>query len=264
MTPNSTQHVYVPTQPQGVHALWCKRIDAGFIRSWYGTPIVRPFDDAWADAIDDAVWPEYLTQAIRIDPSALATARAVETLRNWRKDVLSPSTPEEAQTASNALEAVANALLNPEPEPPKGRVSTPATIPPHQAPSEDQSGSKPPPAAAAKVRAMAMTLGPLTEEIVPLARPRRPRRFWARWREVAGDLGVRRPFVETLLEQIDTAEELLAELIAEVQAVDVESVKEHLKAFYAESPPQRPRATESRLNPVGAPVNRNPFVGPDT
>lgn len=93
-----------------------------------------------------------------------------------------------------------------------------------------------PPAAAAQVEAMASTLIPLVEELIPLARPRRSRRFWARWREVAGDLGVRRTFVENLLSTVDAPIKMLAELIAEAQGVDTQSVIEHLDHLEKEAP----------------------------
>jgi hypothetical protein len=105
---------------------------------------------------------------------------------------------------------------------------------------------------------LAATLRPLAEEIVPLPHQRRPRRFWARWREVAGDRGVRRDFVEALLRDVDTVEALLSELIGEVQGVDPGSVAEHLARHASdgvalEPPPPAP-AERPRGPLVGASV----------
>lgn len=122
---------------------------------------------------------------------------------------------EEPATAAMVLPSVAN---------PDPSIDDPTTSPPIPA-------SVRPPAAEARVRALAATLQPLAEELVPLPPPRRARRFWARWREVAGDRGVRRDFVEALLDRVSERDELLAELIAEVQSADLESVRAHLQGL---------------------------------
>ena len=76
------------------------------------------------------------------------------------------------------------------------------------------------------VRSLYTALMPFAEELVPLAFERRSRRFWARWREVAGDHGVRRHFVEDLLRTATDAKAMVCELIGEVHSVDPESVSE--------------------------------------
>jgi hypothetical protein len=81
-----------------------------------------------------------------------------------------------------------------------------------------------PRAAMQQVRTLYAVVSPLCEELIPLSVERRSRRFWARWREVAGDRGVRREFVEDLLQSAHDVRTLACELIAEVQTVDVKSV----------------------------------------
>ena len=82
-----------------------------------------------------------------------------------------------------------------------------------------------PRAAMHHVRSLYGVLMPFMEELVPLSYERRSRRFWARWREVAGDRGgVRRSFVEELLQTAEDARTLACELISEIQTVDLESV----------------------------------------
>jgi hypothetical protein len=81
-----------------------------------------------------------------------------------------------------------------------------------------------PRAAMHHVRALYFVLMPFAGELIPLAYERRSRRFWGRWREVAGDRGVRREFIEDLLRAANDARTLVCELIAEVQSVDVRSV----------------------------------------
>ena len=81
-----------------------------------------------------------------------------------------------------------------------------------------------PRAAMHHVKALHAVLMPFAEELVPLGFERRSRRFWARWREVAGDHGVRRPFVEDLLRTASDARTMVCELIAEVHSVDPASV----------------------------------------
>lgn len=267
-----------------------------------------PFDDAWAEAVASSLWPRRLVEAVRIDPAALASARAIRTLRGWRQ-ALSGDDPDAAREARDGLRRVAAALAEPverdaprareiirplesdrpspgaspiRPEPmalarsrPLDEAATPngdAYGPggPHDAELEltsaepEQEGtqvireaaileqkrldggpiqlpglegadgpgpSQRPPAAASQVRVLAALLRPLAEELVPLPHQRRPRRFWARWREVAGDRGVRREVVEALLARVGDVETLLSELIAEVQGTDSGSVARHLRSF---------------------------------
>lgn len=81
-----------------------------------------------------------------------------------------------------------------------------------------------PRAAMHHVRALYGILVPFASELIPLPFERRSRRFWARWREVAGDRGVRREFVEELLRSTADTRTLVCELISEVQSVDLKSV----------------------------------------
>jgi hypothetical protein len=89
------------------------------------------------------------------------------------------------------------------------------------------------------VRTLHAALDRFAEELVPLPFERRSRRFWARWREVAGDRGVRREFVEHLLRRATDTRTLVAELIAEMQTVDLASVYALVDLVSAErgSPP---------------------------
>jgi hypothetical protein len=81
-----------------------------------------------------------------------------------------------------------------------------------------------PRAAMQQVKALHAVVLPLCEELIPLSVERRSRRFWARWREVAGERGVRRDFIEDLLQSANDVRTMVCELIAEVQTVDVKSV----------------------------------------
>lgn len=111
------------------------------------------------------------------------------------------------------------------------------------------------------VRPLYAVLKPFVDELLPLAVERRSRRFWARWREVAGERGVRREVVEELLESIQDPRTLLAELIAEVELADPKSVHllidrleaaggvEAARAPIPATPPERQRGQL-----VGAPV----------
>ncbi len=81
-----------------------------------------------------------------------------------------------------------------------------------------------PRAAMHHVRALYGLLVPFASELIPLPYERRSRRFWARWREVAGDRGVRREFIEDLLRDAKDTRQLVCALISEVQSVDLKSV----------------------------------------
>ncbi|MCB9655230.1 MAG: hypothetical protein H6729_14005 [Deltaproteobacteria bacterium] len=97
---------------------------------------------------------------------------------------------------------------------------------PSRAPTEfAEPGADPRPRAArASVLSLHRALRPLVEELIGLPASRRPRRFWGRWREVVGDRGVRRAFVESILSEVNDAYTLACELIAEVHQVQRESV----------------------------------------
>ncbi|MEO1334840.1 MAG: hypothetical protein AAFV29_04320, partial [Myxococcota bacterium] len=86
------------------------------------------------------------------------------------------------------------------------------------------------------VRSLYAALLPFAEELIPLAYERRSRRFWARWREVAGNRGVRRPFVEDLLREAKDTRSLICALISEVQSVDLASVVELVDRLEAPEP----------------------------
>jgi hypothetical protein len=114
-----------------------------------------------------------------------------------------------------------------------------------------------PRAAMHHVRALYYVLMPFAGELIPLGYERRSRRFWGRWREVAGDRGVRREFIEDLLRAANDARTLVCELIAEVQSVDVRSV-------YAlvEKLEQSGDLEDANGQPVGTPERqRGPLVG---
>ncbi len=104
-----------------------------------------------------------------------------------------------------------------------------------------------PRAAMQHVRMLHGTLLPFAEELIPLAVERRSRRFWARWREVAGDRGVRRDFIEDLLKSAHDVRTLVCELIAEVQSVDPASVYVLVDRLAGEAPvasERRPSAVQ--------------------
>lgn len=112
-----------------------------------------------------------------------------------------------------------------------------------------------PRAAMHHVRSLYAVLTPLAGELIPLQYERRSRRFWARWREVAGDRGVRRDFIEDLLRSANDVRTLVCELIAEVQTVDVRSV-------YALVDKMKQDQELAEGDPVGTPDRqRGPLVG---
>ena len=104
------------------------------------------------------------------------------------------------------------------------------------------------------VRSLYGLLMPFASELIPLSIERRSRRFWARWREVAGDRGVRREFVEDLLRSASDKRTLVCELIAEVQSVDVKSVYALVDKLEATGelpgPSSKPTAGDRGHNPL--------------
>lgn len=123
-------------------------------------------------------------------------------------------------------------------------------------PREVRPTSAPRPRAAMHhVRAMYGALWSFAEELVPLSYERRSRRFWARWREVAGDRGVRRDFVEDLLRTAADTRTLVCELIGEAHQVDVRSVYTLVDKLVAEGP------VVSAVSPEGDGPTRIPLVG---
>jgi hypothetical protein len=114
-----------------------------------------------------------------------------------------------------------------------------------------------PRAAMQQVKALHAVVLPLCEELIPLSVERRSRRFWARWRELAGDRGVRRGFIEDLLQSANDVRTLVCELIAEVQTVDVKSVYTLVQKIEAAGDKPSVRASAA-----GTPERqRGPMVG---
>lgn len=112
-----------------------------------------------------------------------------------------------------------------------------------------------PRAAMHHVRALYGLLVPFASEIIPLPYERRSRRFWARWREVAGDRGVRREFIESLLSETNDTKELVCALISEVQSVDLKSVHRLVEKL------EESGDLEVAAQPVGPDRTRGPLVG---
>ena len=115
------------------------------------------------------------------------------------------------------------------------------------------------------VRALHQAIAPLCRELVPLEPERRVRRFWSLWREVSGDRGIRREAAEQLLRRATDVRQLAADLIAEVQGVDRDSVLQLLERLDAEAEPPRPAPTDERARAalVGAPVKLAELPDPD-
>lgn len=92
-----------------------------------------------------------------------------------------------------------------------------------------------PRAALVQVRALYSAILPLCRELVPLSPERRARRFWTHWREASGDRGVRREVAEQVLESARDVRGLASALIAEVQSVDLDSVRALVERLDAEA-----------------------------
>ncbi len=107
-----------------------------------------------------------------------------------------------------------------------------------------------PRAAMHHVRSLHGLLHGFVEELVPLSYERRSRRFWARWREVAGDRGVRREFIEELLRSATDGRTLLCELIAEMQSADPKSVFQLVDKLSVEAPVAVPGVVEAVPQPL--------------
>lgn len=135
------------------------------------------------------------------------------------------------------------------------RTRRPATAPPK------------PRAAMHHVRALYGLLVPFASELIPLPYERRSRRFWARWREVAGDRGVRREFIEDLLRDATDTRSMVCALISEVQSVDLKSVHrlvEKLESSGDVPIPAQPVAPDRTRGPlVGASVRVEGVVDED-
>jgi hypothetical protein len=137
--------------------------------------------------------------------------------------------------------------------PPKPGVIRRSSVPPMPPKKEER-----PRASMIQVRALYLAILPLCRELVPLSAERRSRRFWAHWREVSGDRGVRHETVEALLKSSKDVRTLASELIAEVQTVDPDSVRSLLDRIETEvvanaESSRAPAASEERA--------RGPLVG---
>ncbi|MEO1228224.1 MAG: hypothetical protein AAFZ18_04900 [Myxococcota bacterium] len=98
------------------------------------------FDDSWAQAVSSSGWPSALVRAVRADPRALATRRAIDSLREWR---LAPPGSRERQWLEDVAEALLalpgrvqdenpadHSLPVPDPEPPDDEAPSPPEEPP--------------------------------------------------------------------------------------------------------------------------------------
>jgi hypothetical protein len=73
----------------------------------------------WDEPIPEAIWPEALISAVRSDLGALASPRAIETLRRWKEEARASADPRIQREAKRLLNAIAKAMLAEEPpEPP--------------------------------------------------------------------------------------------------------------------------------------------------
>lgn len=118
-----------------------------------------------------------------------------------------------------------------------------------------------PRAAMQPVKALYAIVLPLCEELIPLGVERRSRRFWARWREVAGDRGVRRDFIDALLVNANDLRTMVCELIAEVQTVDLNSVHALVQKIEADEAPSPPRPARPPKSGATQDRHRGPVVG---
>ncbi len=119
-----------------------------------------------------------------------------------------------------------------------------------------------PRAAMHHVRTLHGLLLRFVEELEPLSYERRSRRFWARWREVAGDRGVRRDFVEELLKTATDTRTLICELIAGMQSAGPASVYQLVDKLGDEAPHLASQPVDSPAQPLpellGASVRVDP------
>ena len=139
-----------------------------------------------------------------------------------------PPPPVEDDEATYALSAdeapvrPVRASLTPEPE--EGRLAPKPGVIQRRSTRTRNSQAGRPRASMQHVLPRYALLKPFVEELLPLPVERRSRRFWARWREVAGERGARREVVEQLLETTHEVRALLCELIAEVEQAELKSV----------------------------------------
>lgn len=225
-----------------VGALGLKRSIAT-LRAWQHDAATSPEARDWLDALARALVESGtapLSSDLELDPLP-ATPPFGQRPREVVRPFPDGASEETTDPRTHAVTAVGSSagtqlikdasILSIEEEEPETAAMT---IPPQVS---EAPGDARPPASEERVRTLAASLKPLVDELIPLPPPRRPRRFWAHWREVAGDRGVRRDFVETLLGRAETARELLAELIAEIEVSDIESVEGYLATIEAERTP---------------------------
>jgi hypothetical protein len=156
----------------------------------------------------------------------------------------------------------AERLRTPPPPPEPSRIADPApesVAAPPPAPAPPPSEPPKPAPAASQVRALHRAIAAFCQELVPLNAERRSRRFWAHWRDVSGNRGVRREVVEASLASAPDALSIAAALIAEVQGVDLEGVRRILSepddgADDGAPPPPATPAERARGPLVGASV----------
>jgi hypothetical protein len=141
-----------------------------------------------------------------------------------------PPLPERADTPKVQIVTAPSKSEEPPRLPPKPGVIR------RSGPARNAPAATRPRAAMHHVRALHGLLHAFVEELVPLSYERRSRRFWARWREVAGDRGVRRDFIEELLRTATNGRTLLCELIAEMQSADPNSVFQLVDKLAKETP----------------------------
>lgn len=226
----------------------------------------------WDSAAPD-LWPETLQRALATDIGALASPRVISTLRAWRSIAEGASHLPAVAQARARLAAVAKAIAPdaedgtitdtairtiPKPRGPSvSSASGEATVwawSARPAPRADEEPTSPPVSASfreehptdgnprppkprasiVRVRALYTAILPLCAELIPLSVERRSRRFWSLWREASGDRGVRREVVEAVLAKSRDVRTLASELIAEVQAVDLDSVRAMIERVEAE------------------------------
>ncbi|MCC7384181.1 MAG: hypothetical protein IT384_20220 [Deltaproteobacteria bacterium] len=143
------------------------------------------------------------------------------------------------------------------PKPGSVRRSVPPPLPTAQ-PTREPRETKPR-ASMMMVQAIYGAILPLCKELAPLAPERRSRRFWALWREASGNRGVRRDIAEEILRSAPDVLTLAAELIAEAQSVDVDSVRAHIVRIDAEG--QGPAGSGAPRLPMNEERARGPLVG---
>ncbi len=203
------------------------------------------------DSVTPDRWPETLQQALETDIGALASPRVISTLRAWRSIAAGAADLPAVAQARARLAAVAQAIAPHDqsdgtitdtgiPTLARPNSSRPPVSPgfEEEQPTDGHRQQSKARASIVRVRALYGAILPLCTELIPLSAERRSRRFWSLWREASGDRGVRRDVVERVLAHSRDIRTLASELIAEVQAVDVESVRAMIDRVEAEGPSQ--------------------------